>query len=443
VLPAVPARPSAAAPLAVPIRGRAGYTVRPLVAPVDRLELVRRGSKPYPPGDPARLRDVHAHADPPQSARDRAFERLYRRYVADVYRYSLAVLRNPADAEDITQTTFLNAYRAFRRGEEPRKPQHWLIKIAHNACRTRYLRASRRPNEVPLEDSLHELAVPQDEIPNVKAILDALAKLPFNQRAALVMRELEGRSYSDIAGTLGVTVPAVETLIFRARRALRVRRSTFRSLATLPIPTSLSSFSAGGAAVGGGAIVGSGIVLKAVLAVGAGVVAGTAGPAVEARILNSRDAVELSAPALTVASGAARTPAVARGHASIVVEGARGAITGATIRAPGEDAAAALPRRSEPTKSPGAARASGQVAPTAGSSTPPESAPLPSPAAPNPAAAVTTTVAKTVPASAPAVPLPSAQTPAVPAAPDVPAVPAPVNPPSLPPPPLPPPPSLP
>src|SRR5947199_6025114 len=97
---------------------------------------------------------------------DRAFERMYKRHVGDVYRYALAVLRNPADAEDVTQTTFMNAYRAMQRGEEPLKPQHWLITIAHNACRTRAIRASRRPKEVPLDVTVHELAVPEQERPN-------------------------------------------------------------------------------------------------------------------------------------------------------------------------------------------------------------------------------------------------------------------------------------
>src|SRR5438093_3976636 len=90
----------------------------------------------------------------PALTRARAFELLYRRYVKDVYRYTLALLRNPADAEDVTQTTFLNAYRAFKRGEEPLKPHHWLIKIAHNACRSRYVRTARRPVEVPFDESL-------------------------------------------------------------------------------------------------------------------------------------------------------------------------------------------------------------------------------------------------------------------------------------------------
>ena len=109
-------------------------------------------------------RDVMASAVPelPVLARDQAFEILYRRYVKDVYHYALALLRNPADAEDVTQTTFLNAYRAYQRGIEIEKPQNWLIKIAHNVARTRYARASRRVKEVPLEDHVDQLAVPED-----------------------------------------------------------------------------------------------------------------------------------------------------------------------------------------------------------------------------------------------------------------------------------------
>ena len=85
-----------------------------------------------------------------RAAPDRAFESFYRKHVGEVYHYALAVLANPADAEDVVQTTFLNAYRAFQRGEHPHKPHNWLIKIAHNVCRMRWRQAKRRPQEVPL-----------------------------------------------------------------------------------------------------------------------------------------------------------------------------------------------------------------------------------------------------------------------------------------------------
>jgi RNA polymerase sigma factor (sigma-70 family) len=210
----------------------------------------------------------------PVLVRDQAFEHLYRHYVKDVYHYALALLRNPADAEDVTQTTFLNAYRAWQRGQEIEKPRNWLIKIAHNVARTRYARSSCRVKEVPLDDHLDQLAVPEEERPNIEGVLRALGRLPFNQRAALVMRELEGRSYVEIADTIGVSVPAVETLIFRARKSLRMRASALRSLTAVPLPSSLAQLFGGGGTVvaGGGSLVGTGFLVKAAIALLTGAV---------------------------------------------------------------------------------------------------------------------------------------------------------------------------
>src|SRR5262249_55454079 len=116
------------------------------------------------------------------------------------------------------------------------------------------------------------LALPEEEKPNVEGVLRALGRLPFNQRAALVMRELEGRSYAEIADTLGVSVAAVETLIFRARRSLRVRTATLRSLLTVPVPSSLTQlFEGGGGAAAGG--IGAGMLIKAAVALVVGGVA--------------------------------------------------------------------------------------------------------------------------------------------------------------------------
>lgn len=151
---------------------------------------------------------------------DAAFERLYKRHVKDVYRYSLAVLGEQSDAEDVTQATFMNAYRAFQRGERPEKPENWLITIAHNVCRQRFRQAQHRPYEVEFNDAAG--AAPEEhEGPSAEDLRRAFSQLPANQRKALVMRELEGRSYAEIAAILGISVSALETLIFRARRSLR------------------------------------------------------------------------------------------------------------------------------------------------------------------------------------------------------------------------------
>ena len=213
-------------------------------------------------------------ADPVQLERDEArFETLYREYAGDVYRYALAIMRNPADAEDVTQTTFLNAWRAYSAGEEPRAPLNWFISIAHNVCRLRFRTNSRRPREVEFEPALAE--APATDGPSATDVLDALAELPLNQRAAIVMRELEGRPYADIATVLGVSRSAVETLIFRARRSLRIRREDIGSLALLPLPSSLASFfrARGVMETGAGAALGSGIAAKAIAVVAAGLVA--------------------------------------------------------------------------------------------------------------------------------------------------------------------------
>jgi RNA polymerase sigma factor (sigma-70 family) len=150
---------------------------------------------------------------------DRAFERLYRQNVREVYRYALVVLRSPEDAEDVTQTTFLNAYRVHIAGERLDSPRNRLIGIAHELCHQR-ARQEARLDELDLEDHMDE-AVPDDEGPTSTDMRRALGHLRFDQRAALIMREVEGRSYAEIAEIQNVSVAAVETLIFRARRALR------------------------------------------------------------------------------------------------------------------------------------------------------------------------------------------------------------------------------
>jgi len=214
---------------------------------------------------------------------DRRFEQLYQRHARDVYQYALALLANPADAEDVTQTTFLNAYRALQRGDRPHRPHNWLIAIAHNVCRMRWRQAGHRPREVALEDVPEPVAL-EHEQPSIDDVLHALSRLSFNQRAALVMRELEGRSCKEIAETLSVTVSAVEALLFGARRRLQVERRARGVLGTAPLPGSLASAlgiggGGGGATAGGIAAIGTDAVLKgatalvAAMAIAAGVVA--------------------------------------------------------------------------------------------------------------------------------------------------------------------------
>lgn len=170
---------------------------------------------------------------------DRSFERLYRTHRRDVYNFVLHDVRNPDDAEDVTQVAFLNAYRALRSGRPPESPRAWLLTIAQNVCRRRFRKRSAAIHEVPLDTEL-AVAAPDDyDGPTADEIYEAFRRLPKNQRAALAMRELQGSPYAEIAAELNLSVPAVETLIFRARRALRTElepgESRLRGLLLLPL----------------------------------------------------------------------------------------------------------------------------------------------------------------------------------------------------------------
>ena len=152
----------------------------------------------------------------------REIDDLYRAHVAEVYRYAFAVLGNHADAEDVAQTTFLNAYRALEQGVRPRKPSNWLLTIASNAIKQRFRQEQSRPRQVELDDRIAHTGADEgdDEGPSVGELLTALSKIPPQQRQAIVLREFEGRAYNEIAEILGVTTSALETLLFRARRSL-------------------------------------------------------------------------------------------------------------------------------------------------------------------------------------------------------------------------------
>jgi RNA polymerase sigma factor (sigma-70 family) len=149
-----------------------------------------------------------------------ALDCLYRDHAREVYRYAYAVLGNRADAEDVTQTTFVNALGALERGERPRKPSNWLITIAHNVVRQRFRLSRARPEEVALDRDIAVVGQPDSDGPSLEELVRALQQIPSSQREALVLRELEGRPYKEIAEILGLTSGAVETLLFRARRSL-------------------------------------------------------------------------------------------------------------------------------------------------------------------------------------------------------------------------------
>ena len=207
---------------------------------------------------------------------------LFERHSDLVYRYCLRMLGSREDAEDATQTTFIQALRALRRGVVPNFEQAWLLTIARNECKSRYRAGSRRRQRELAHDPqvLAEFAAaaPNGGDGRLIGVRAALERLPETQRNALLLREWQGRSYNEIARELGVSRPAVEALLFRARRGLarelgEETRERRHALDLASLLAAAKSFLGGGAAVK----VAAGVAAVATV----GVVAGSAqrGPA--------------------------------------------------------------------------------------------------------------------------------------------------------------------
>ena len=144
------------------------------------------------------------------------FEHLYRAHSREVYGVALAELRDRRDAEDATQTAFLNAYRALRRGERPERPRAWLYAIVRNVCRRLGARAER-PVELSETISAHRAA----DTPTADEIIGALAHLTDAQRRAFVLHDVQGLSSTETAERLGLSRAAADGLLHRARATLR------------------------------------------------------------------------------------------------------------------------------------------------------------------------------------------------------------------------------
>ena len=158
---------------------------------------------------------------------DQDFTELYRTHLRDVYSYAYYRIGNHHDAEDLTEQTFLQAYRHFERAQresEGRPLRPWLIRIAHNLAANYYRDRSRRP-QTNLEDAatvsaLHgteDIAEGREELGQVLA---GVATLPDDRREALIMRFALGMDNREIARALGRSEGATKVLIHRAIRQL-------------------------------------------------------------------------------------------------------------------------------------------------------------------------------------------------------------------------------
>lgn len=164
---------------------------------------------------------------------DRAFEVLYERYQPRMALYIRGMVQDHGRSEDITQEVFISALRRIRETDTEIVAKPWLYEIAKNACIDAF-RRSRNTNEVSFDaqDALRaddhgrlaDARATPDMAVDTKLDLDnlrgAFGGLSDTHHQIIVMRELEGRSYRDIGDRLGMSRPAVESTLFRARRRL-------------------------------------------------------------------------------------------------------------------------------------------------------------------------------------------------------------------------------
>ena len=158
---------------------------------------------------------------------DDDFAALYRAHLRDVYSYAYYRVGNHHDAEDLTEQTFLQAYRHFARAQResngrPLRP--WLIRIAHNLAANYYRDRSRRPQTPiddagPLSEPITTEALVEDR-DDLKRILEGVQELPDDRREALIMRFALGMDNGEISRALGRSEGATKVLIHRAIRQL-------------------------------------------------------------------------------------------------------------------------------------------------------------------------------------------------------------------------------
>jgi RNA polymerase sigma factor (sigma-70 family) len=155
---------------------------------------------------------------------EEAFRAIHDRYRQRMFAYTRQMLSGSVvDAEDTVQEVFVRAYSGLRSSDRELALRAWLYRIAHNRCidelrRPQSIATETIPATVPTSGADPVAHIEQRDA--LKRLIADVQRLPDQQRSALLMRELAGMTYADVAGALGVSVPAVKSLLVRARVGL-------------------------------------------------------------------------------------------------------------------------------------------------------------------------------------------------------------------------------
>ena len=174
------------------------------------------------------------------------FERDALQYSRQLFSAAMRMARNAADAEDLVQETYLKAYRAYHTFEEGTNLKAWLYRILTNTYINKYRKDTRRPNEVDLgdvedlylyrrigsEESAEAARTTEDRVLDglvESEIKEAVEELPESFRMPVLLADLEGFSYKEIAEILDIPIGTVMSRLHRGRKAMQKRLWEFAS----------------------------------------------------------------------------------------------------------------------------------------------------------------------------------------------------------------------
>ena len=172
-----------------------------------------------------------------KSGDQRAFRTLVERYQKKVYAVALGMLKDKEEAMDVAQEAFIKAYRALPQFRGESAFYTWLYRIAINTARNWLASQGRRPsapNAIETEDgetfnetdNLTDISTPESMVASreiAETVNAAIEELPEELRTAIVLREIEGMSYDDIAQSMDCPIGTVRSRIFRAREAIATK----------------------------------------------------------------------------------------------------------------------------------------------------------------------------------------------------------------------------